>query len=159
MKIIEHTSKKLALKDTSGCIWPFVLFCLVIAGALGLFTIFNEVSPVIKSVTLIILFSFIAVVLWMIYRHPGIYISFDKMEDSVTISRKSFLSDEIQTYKLSEIDDLVLDEYTFEGDPFWGIVLKLKDNKHINVRDIDGHDKDALQKNVDSINNFLQNNC
>jgi hypothetical protein len=158
MKIIEHTSKRLTLKDSSGCMWVLVLFFLLIACALGLFTIFSEVSLVLKSGILIILFSIIAVVLWMIYRHPGIYISFDKMEDSATIKRRSFLSDEIQTYKLNELDDLELYEYTFEGDPFWGIVLKLKGNRHINVGDINGHDKDALQKNVDSINNFLQNN-
>ena len=164
MKITEHTSIKLTIKDSAGCIWLLGFFFLAVAGTfviglMGMFYNLNEVTELEKLGAWIVSLSGVAAGIWIIYSNPGIYITFDKITDAVTINRRGLLKDETETYKLSEIEDVVIDESVdSEGDPFYRVALKLKDQRQINLSSVGGHDRDTQQKNVDVIKNFLRNN-
>jgi hypothetical protein len=164
MKITEHTSIKLVIKDSAGCIWLLGFFFLAVAGTfviglMGMFYNLNEVTELEKLGAWIVSLSGVAAGIWIIYSHPGIYITFDKSTDAVTINRRGLLKDETETYELSEIDDVVIDESVdSEGDPFYRVALKLKDQRQINLSSVGGHDRNTQQKNIDLIKNFLLNN-
>ncbi len=163
MKITEHTSTRLTIKDSAGCIWLLGFFFLAIAGTFvlglsGLFTNLNELTELEKLGAWIISLSGVAAGIWIIYSHPGIFITFDKSIDAVTINRRGLLKDETETYKLSEIEDVVVDESVdSEGDPFYRVAIALKDKRQINLSSIGGHDRDTQQKNADTIKSFIKN--
>jgi hypothetical protein len=164
MKIIEHTSRKLILRDTAGCIWLLGFFFLAIAGTfvvglMGAFTNLNELSELEKLLGWFISLSGVAAGVWIIYSHPGVYARFDKSTNSLTINRKGLMKNVTENYRLSEIKDVVLDETTdSEGDPFYRIALKLNRDKQVLLFSTGLHDKETQQKNVDVIKNFLRNN-
>ncbi len=163
MKITEHTPTRLTIKDSAGCIWLLGFFFLAIAGTfvlglLGLFTNLNEINELEKLGAWIISLSGVAAGIWIIYSHPGILITFDKSTDAVTINRRGLLKDETETYKLSEIEDIIINESVdSEGDTFYRVAITLKDKRQINLSSIDGHDRDTQQKSADMIKSFLQN--
>jgi hypothetical protein len=163
MKITEHTSTRLTLRDSAGCIWLLGFFFIVIAGTFvlglsGLFTNLNEVTELEKLGAWVISLSGVAVGFWIIYSHPGIFIAFDKNTDTVAINRRGLLKDETETYKLSEIEDVVIDESVdSDGDPFYRVALKLTKDKQINLSSIGGHDRNVQQKNADVIKIFIKN--
>jgi hypothetical protein len=126
---------------------------------MGAFTNLNELSELEKLLGWIISLSGVAAGIWIIYSHPGIFITFDKSIDNVTINRRGLLKDETENYKLSEIEDVVIDESVdSEGDPFYRVALKLKDQRQTNLSSVGGHDRNTQQKNADVIKNFLRNN-
>lgn len=165
MKIIDHTSTKLTLRDPAGCIWLLGFFFIAVAGTfvyglMGAFTNLYELNELERTAAWIVSLSGVAAGIWIIYSHPGISITFDKSLDTVTINRRGLLKDETETYKLSEVEDIVIDESVdSEGDPFFKVALALKDGKQIDISSIGGHDKETQRKNVELIKNFLQNNC
>ncbi|MBE0570512.1 MAG: hypothetical protein IH618_03135 [Ignavibacteriaceae bacterium] len=161
MKITEHTPIKLTIKDSAGCIWLLGFFFLAIAGTFvlglsGLFINLNEINELEKLGAWIVSLSGVAAGIWIIYSHPGIYITFDKSIDAVTINRRGLLKDETETYKLSEIEDIIINESVdSEGDPFFRLAIKLKDKRQINFSSTGGHDRDAQQKHAALIKTFL----
>jgi hypothetical protein len=161
MKITEHTTTKLTIKDSAGCIWMLGFFFLAVAGTfviglMGMFYNLNEVTELEKLGAWIVSLSGVAAGIWIIYSHPGIFIMFDKSTDAVTINRRGLLKDETETYKLSKIEDVVIDESVdSEGDPFFRVAIKLKDKRQINLSSTGGHDRDKQQKNADLIKTFL----
>lgn len=164
MKITEHTSIKLTIKDSAGCIWLLGFFFLAVAGTfviglMGAFTNLNEINELEKLGAWIVSLSGVAAGVWIIYTSPGVLVIFDKNNNTAIVNRRGLLKDETETYKLSEIEDVVIDESVdSEGDPFYRVALKLKDQRQINFSSVGGHDRDAQQKNVDVIKNFLRNN-
>jgi hypothetical protein len=161
MKITEHTTTRLTIKDSAGCIWLLGFFFLAVAGTFviglaGAFTNLKDLSEFEKLLGWIISLSGVAAGIWIIYSHPGIYITFDKSIDAVTINRRGLLKDETETYKLCEIEDIIINESVdSEGDPFFRVAIKLKDKRQINFSSTGGHDRDAQQKNADLIKSFL----
>jgi len=164
MKITEHTTTKLTIKDSAGCLWLLGFFFLAVAGTfviglMGMFYNLNEVTELEKLGAWIVSLSGVAAGIWIIYSHPGIYITFDKSINAVTINRRGLLKDETETYKLSEIEDIVINESVdSEGDPFFRIAFALKDKRQINLSSTGGHDRDTQQKSADSIKSFLKSN-
>jgi hypothetical protein len=162
VKIIENTSKKLSIRDTAGCIWLLGFFFIVIAGTFilglsGLFTNLNEVTELEKLGAWVISLSGVAAGLWIIYSHPGVYARFDKSTNSLTVNRKGLMKNVTETYRLSEIKDVVLDETVdSDGDPFYRIALKLNRDKRVLLFSTGLHDKETQQKNVELINEFLK---
>jgi hypothetical protein len=164
MKITEHTHTRLTIKDSAGCIWMLGFFFLAVAGTfviglMGMFNNLDEITELEKLGAWIVSLSGVAAGIWIIYSHPGIYITFDKSVDAVTINRRGLLKDETETYKLSEVEDIIINESVdSEGDPFYRVAIALKDMRQINLSSIGGHDRDTQQKNADLIRSFLQNN-
>ena len=164
MKIIEPTSRKLILRDTAGCIWLLGLFFLAIAGTFvvglaGAFTNLYELNVLERTAAWFVSLSGIAVGVWIIYSHPGVYARFDKSTNSLSINRKGLMKNVTETSRLSEIKDVVLDETTdSDGDHFYRIALKLNRDKQVLLFSTGLHNKETQQKNVDIIKNFLQNN-
>ncbi len=144
MKIAEQTSTKLTLKDSAGCIWLLGFFFLAIAGTFvlglsGLFTNLNELTELEKLGAWIVFYP-------LSLRESGLFIHtlefmLNKSTDAVTINRRGLLKDETETYKLSEIEDVVVDESVdSEGDPFYRVAISLMDKRQINLSSIGGHD-------------------
>jgi hypothetical protein len=162
MKIIEHSSQKLTLRDSTGCLWLFGFFFIAIAGTFviglrGMFYNLNEVNELEKLGAWIVSLSGVAAGIWIIYSHPGVYTRFDKSTNSLTVNRKGLMKNVTETYRLSEIKDVVLDETVdSEGDPFYRIALKLNRNKRVLLFSTGLHDKETQQKNVELINEFLK---
>jgi hypothetical protein len=162
MKIIERSSRKLTLRDSTGCLWLFGFFFIAIAGTfviglMGMFYNLNEVNELEKLGAWIVSLSGVAAGIWIIYSHPGVYASFDKSTNSLTINRKGLMKNVTETYRLSEIKDVVLDETVdSEGDPFYRIALKLNRDKRVLLFSTGLHDKETQQKNVELINEFLK---
>lgn len=162
MKILEHNSTKLKLRDPAGCIWLLGFFFIAVAGTfiyglMGAFTNLYELNELERTAAWVISLAGVAAGIWIIYSHPGIYITFDKSEDIVTINRRGLLKDETETYKLSNAEDIIINESVdSEGDPFFTISISLKDKRQINLSSIGGHDRETQQKNVNLINNFLK---
>lgn len=163
MKIVEHTSTKLTLRDPAGCIWLLGFFFIAVAGAfvyglMGAFTNLYELNELERAATWFVSLAGVAAGIWIIYSHPGIYITFDKSEDIVTINRIGLMKDENETYKLGDVEDIIINESVdSDGDPFFKVELVLMDKRHINISSIGGHDRETQQKNVELIKSFLQN--
>lgn len=163
MKIIEHTPTKLILRDTAGCLWLLGFFFITIAGTFviglaGAFTNVNELSDFEKLLGWFISLSGVVAGIWVIYTHPGVHARFDKSTNSVTINRKGLMKNVNETYRLSEIADVVLDETTdSDGDPFYRIALKLNRDKQVLLFSTGLHDMKTQQKNAELIKSFLQN--
>lgn len=164
MKLLEHTTTKLILRDTAGCLWLLGIFFIVIAGTfvtglMGAFTNLNELSELEKLLGWIISLSGITAGIWVIYTHPGVYACFDKSTNIVTINRKGLMKNVTETYRLSEVADVELNETTdSEGDPFYRIALRLNGDKLVLLFSTGLHDKEIQQKNAVLIKSFLQNN-
>jgi hypothetical protein len=164
MRIIEHTSRKLVLRDSAGCIWLLGFFFLAVAGTfviglMGTFYNLNEVTELEKLGAWIVSLSGVAAGIWIIYSHPGVYARFDKSTNSLTINRKGLMKNVTENYRLSEIKDVVLDETTDpDGDPFYRIALKLNRDKQVLLFSTGLHHKETQQKNIDLIKGFLRNN-
>ena len=164
MKIVEQTSTRLLLRESAGCLWLLGFFFIAIAGTFvaglsGLFTNLHELSELEKLGAWFVSLSGVAAGVWIIYTHPGVYVRFDKSNNTVIINRTGLMKNETETYKLTEITDVVLDEtIDSEGDPFYKVTLKLKDDKLILLFSTGLHDKESQQKKVDLIKNFLKDN-
>ena len=164
MKIIEHTPRQLTLRDSAGCLWLLGFFFIAIAGTFvaglsGLFYNLHELSGLEKLGAWTVSLSGVAAGFWIIYSHPGVYARFDKSTNSLSINRKGLMKNITETYRLSEIADVVLAETTdSDGDPFYRIALKLKRDKQVLLFSTGLHNKEAQQKNVELIKNFLRNN-
>lgn len=129
------------------------------AGLAGLFYDLHEASELKKLGAWVISLSGLAAGFWVIYNHPGVYARFDKSTNSLSVNRKGLLKNINETYRLSEITDVVLNETTdSEGDPFYRIALIINRNKQVFLFSTGLHNKETQQKNVDLIKNFLQNN-
>jgi hypothetical protein len=163
MKIIQHTTTILTLRDPAGCIWLLGFFFIAVAGTfvyglMGAFTNLYELNELERTAAWFIALSGVAAGIWIIYSHPGIYITFDKSEDTITINRKGLMKDETEIHKLSEIEDVIINESVdSDGDPFFKVELVLRDKRQINLSSIGGHDRETQQKNVELIKSFLQN--
>lgn len=164
MKIIEHSSRRLTLRDSTGCLWLFGFFFIAIAGTfvvglMGAFTNLYELNELERTAAWVVSLSGIAAGVWIIYTHPGVYARFDKSTNSLTINRKGLMKNVTETYRLNEIADVVLDETTdSDGDPFYRIALKLNRDKQVLLFSTGLHDKQTQQKNVELIKRFLENN-
>jgi len=164
MKILQHTSTKLELRDPAGCIWLLGFFFIAVAGTfvyglMGAFTNLYELNELERTAAWFISLAGVAVGIWIIYSHPGIYITFDKSDDTFTINKRGLLRNESESCKLSEVEDIIINESVdSEGDPFFKIELLLNNKKRINLSSIGGHDRETQQKNVDLIRGFLQTN-
>lgn len=163
MKITEHTTTKLTIKDSAGCIWLLGFFFLAVAGTfviglMGMFYNLNEVNELEKLGAWIVSLSGVAAGIWIIYSHPGVYARFDKSTNSLSINRKGLMKNVTENYRLSEIADVVLDETTdSDGDPFYRIALKLNRDKQVLLFSTGLHDRETQQKNIDLIKGFLEN--
>jgi hypothetical protein len=164
MKILEHTSTIFTLRESAGCLWLLGFFFIAIAGTfvaglLGLFTNLDELNELEKLGAWVISLSGVAAGVWVIYTHPGVYVSFDKSTNSATIKRKGFLKNETETHRLSEIEDVVLNESVdSEGDPFYRIAIKLKRGRQVILFSTGLNDKEGQQNKADLIKSFLRNN-
>jgi len=162
MKIIEQTYTRLALRESAGCLWLLGFFFIAVAGTFvaglsGLFTNLHELSELEKLGAWVVSLSGVATGIWIIYTHPGVVVNFDKSTSIATINRKGLLKNETETYKLGEIEDVMLDKtIDSEGDPFYRIALKLKTEKLVILFSTGLHDREGQQKKADLIKSFLK---
>lgn len=162
MKIIQHTNSNLVLKDSAGCFWILGFFFVVVAGTfiiglLGAFYNLNEATEIEKAGALFISLSGLAAGIWFIYSNPGTNLNFDKRENLLTIQRRGLMRNEIEKYSLNDIDDVVLVESEdSERDPVYRIELLLKGGNKTNLTELWINHKEGLQKNLDTIKEFLR---
>jgi hypothetical protein len=161
MKITQHTTTNLIVKDSSGCFWLFGLFFVVIAGTfviglMGAFNNLNELSQLEQTAAWIISLSGVAAGIWIIYSNPAIKTDFDKREDAVRISRRSFMKNENEQYPLKEIYDIVINESTDdEGLPIFSVDMKLNSGTSIPLTKTWLRNKKDLEENIKQIKDFL----
>ena len=161
MKIIQHSYTNLVIKDSAGCFWMLGLFFVVIAGTfviglLGAFYNLNELSELEKAGAWFISLGGLAAGIWFIYSNPGTKLNFDKGENLLTIQRRGLMRNEIEKYRLDDIADFKLVESEdSEGDPVYRIELQLKRENKTNLTELWINNKEGLQKDIDSIKNFL----
>jgi hypothetical protein len=161
MKITQHTTTNLIVKDSSGCFWLFGLFFVVIAGTfviglMGAFNNLNELSQLEQTAAWIISLSGVAAGIWIIYSNPAIKTDFDKREDAVRINRRSFMKNENEQYPLKEIYDIVINESTDdEGLPIFSVDMKLNSGTSIPLTKTWLRNKKDLEENIKQIKDFL----
>jgi hypothetical protein len=161
MKITQHTTTNLIVKDSSGCFWLFGLFFVVIAGTfviglMGAFNNLNELGQLEQTAAWIISLSGVAAGIWIIYSNPAIKTDFDKREDAVRISRRSFMKNENEQYPLKEIYDIVINESTDdEGLPIFSVDMKLNSGTSIPLTKTWLRNKKDLEENIKQIKDFL----
>ena len=163
MKIIQHTNTNLVLKDSAGCFWMLGLFFVVIAGTfviglMGAFTNLHELNDLEKAGAWFVSLSGLAAGIWFIYSNPGTRLDFDKKGNLLTIQRRGLMRNEIEKYRLNNIEDVILIEFKdTDGDPVYRIELKLKTEKHARLTELWMHNKEGLQNIIDTIKAFLKN--
>jgi hypothetical protein len=161
MKIIEHTTTNLILKDSAGCFWLFGLFFVLIAGTfvaglMGLFNNLNELNELERLAAWIVSLSGVAAGVWIIYSSPSSFINFDKRESTVTIHKKGLLVNNVEKYPFQEILEIKLAESKdSDGDSVFIIEMKLKLGKTVKLTHLWIQKKDELQNNLDTINEFI----
>ena len=162
MKVIQQTTNNLILKDSAGCFWMLGLFFVVIAGTfiiglLGAFYNLNEITEPERAGAWFISLSGLAAGIWFIYSNPGTKLKFDKDEKLLTIQRRGLMRNEIEKYRLGDIADFkLIESEDSEGDPVYWIELQLKGGNKTNLTELWINNKEVLQKDIDSIKNFLK---
>ena len=163
MKVIQQTTNNLILKDSAGCFWMLGLFFVVIAGTfiiglLGAFYNLNEITEPERAGAWFISLSGLAAGIWFIYSNPGTKLNFDKSGNLLTIQRRGLMRNEIEKYRLGDIADFKLVESKdTDGDPVYRIELQLKSGNKASLTELWINHKKGLQKNIETINEFLQN--
>ena len=161
MKITEHTTTNLKIKDSAGCFWLFGLFFIVVAGffvigLMGAFNNLNELNQLEQAAAWVIALSGVAAGVWIIYSNPAIRVSFDKRENLVTIIRRSLMRNEAESYPLNEVINIEIKESKDdEGDPIFSVEMKLKRGRSVSLTKTWLRNKEDLQKVVDEIDDFL----
>ena len=162
MKIIQNTNANLVLKDSPGCFWMLGLFFVVIAGTfiiglLGAFHNLNELNELERVGVWFISLGGLAAGSWFIYTNPGTRLDFNKIENVLTIQRRGLMKNEIEKYMLNNIEDIILIESKdTDGDPVYRVELKIKYEKNVSLTELWINNKEGLQKDIDSIKNFLR---
>lgn len=163
MKIIEQNSTTLILKDYAGRIWLVGVFILAIAGATftGLADSYTTNQDKVNeySTTLVLLFSLIGLVIGgcIIYEHPLVCIKFNKILKEAAVYRKGFMRNETETYRLNEIEDIVIIESEgSEGDIFYNVAAKLKGDGQILLSAAGECSNECQRKNAEIIKRFLR---
>ena len=162
MKIIQQTRTNLILKDSAGCFWMLGLFFVVIAGnfvigLMGAFTNLYELNELERAGGWFISLSGLAVGNWFIYTNPGTRLDFNKRENMLTIQRRGFMRNEVEKYRLNNIEDIILIESEdTDGDPVYRIKLKIKYERNASLTELWIHNKEGLQQIIDTIKAFLR---
>ena len=161
MKITQHTTTNLIIKDSAGCLWLFGLFFVVVAGTfviglMGAFNNLNELNQLEQTAAWIVSLSGVAAGIWFIHSNPAIKVNFNKRESEIIIKRTGLMKYETQKYPLNEIKDITIKESKDDdGDPIYAIGMILKSGSAISLTKLWLRNKEELQKNIDDIKNFL----
>ena len=163
MKIIQQTRTNLILKDSAGCFWMLGLFFVVIAGTfviglMGAFTNLYELNELERAGGWFISLSGLALWIWFIYTNPGTSLDFNKRENMLTIQRRGLMRNEVEKYRLDNIEDIILIESEdTDGDPVYRLKLKIKYERNASLTELWIHNKEGLQQMIDTIKAFLRN--
>lgn len=161
MKITQHTTTNLIVKDSAGCLWLFGLFFVVVAGTfviglMGAFNNLNELNQLEQTAAWIVSLAGVAAGIWIIYSNPAINTDFDKIENKVLIKRIGLMRTETEHYPLKEIKDIVLNESRDDDDdPIFSVDMKLISGKTTALTKTWLRNKEELEKVVDQIKNFI----
>ncbi len=161
MKTIKHTNTKLILKDSAGCFWLLGMFFVIIAGLFiaglsGLFHNHNQLEDWEKIVGWVISLGGFFAGVWFIYINPESIIIIIKNDNIITIYRKGLIRNEKETYELDEIKEILVEVSTdSDGDPVYRTELMLKTGKKIPLSLLWIQNKEALEKTVKLIKEFL----
>ena len=161
MKITQHTTTNLTIKDSAGCLWLFGLFFVLVAGTfviglMGAFNNLHELNQLEQATAWFISLAGVAAGVWIIYSNPAIKTDFDKREDKVLIKRIGLMRTETEHYPLKEIKDIVLNESKDDdGDPIFSVDMKLISGKTTALTKTWLRNKEDLQKVIDEIKEFL----
>ena len=162
MKIIQQTRTNLILKDSAGCFWMLGLFFVVIAGTfviglMGAFTNLYELNELERAGGWFISLSGLALGIWFIYTNPGTSLDFNKRENMLTIQRRGLMRNEVEKYRLDNIEDIILIESEdTDGDPVYRLKLKIKYERNASLTELWIHNKEGLQQMIDTIKAFLR---
>src|SRR4030066_1728254 len=157
MKIIQQTRTNLILKDSAGCFWMLGLFFVVIAGnfvigLMGAFTNLYELNELERAGGWFISLSGLAGGNWFIYTNPGTSLDFNKRENMLTIQRRGLMRNEVEKYRLNNIEDIILIESEdTDGDPVYRIKLKIKYERNASLTELWIHNKEGLQQTINPI--------
>jgi hypothetical protein len=162
MKIIEHTSGTLIIRDCPGRIL-FAAFCiLAIAGTCftGLIEAFtsNRNEPNEYSTTLVLLFSLVGLAIGgcIIYDCRIIYTKFNKVLNTVFVHRIGILKFETKSYRLDDIEDIIIAKSKrFDDNCFYRVVLKLKNSRKIPISCACWLNNEEMQESSDTAREFL----
>jgi len=161
MKIIQHTTTNLIIKDSAGCLWLFGLFFVAIAGTfviglMGAFNNLNELNQLEQTAAWIVSLSGVAAGIWIIYSNPAIRSDFNKRESVVKITRKSLMRNETESYPLADIKDVVVKESKDDEDsPIFSVEMILSAGRTTALTKTWLRNKEELEKVVDQIKNFI----
>jgi hypothetical protein len=93
MKITQHTTTNLIIKDSAGCLWLFGLFFVVVAGTfviglMGAFNNLHELNQLEQAAAWFVSLAGVAAGIWIIYSNPAIKTDFDKRQEEVQKEKK-----------------------------------------------------------------------
>ena len=161
MKITQHTTTNLIVKDSAGCLWLFGLFFVVVAGTfviglMGAFNNLNELNQLEQAAAWFVSLAGVAAGIWIIYSNPAIKTEFDKRGDKVLIKRIGLMRTETEQYPIKEIKDIVLNESKDDdGDPIFSVDVKFISGKTTALTKTWLRNKEELQKVIDEIKDFI----
>lgn len=161
MKITQHTTINLIVKDSTGCLWLFGLFFVVVAGTfviglMGAFNNPNELNQLEQAAAWFVSLAGVAAGGWFFYSNPAIKTDFDKRENKVLIKRIGLMRTETEHYQFKEIKDIILNESKDdEGDPIFSVDMKLISGKTAALTKTWLRNREELEKVVDQIKNFI----
>jgi hypothetical protein len=161
MKITQHTTTKLIVKDSAGCLWLFGLFFVLIAGTfviglMGGFNNLNELNQLEQTAAWFISLAGVAAGIWIIYSNPAIKTDFDKREGVVKINKRGFMKNETENYPLTEIKDIIINESKDDdGDPIYSVDMNLNSGKITPLTKTWLRNKEELEKNIKQIKDFI----
>mgnify|MGYP003406527821 CR=1 FL=1 len=161
MKITQHTTTNLIVRDSAGCLWLFGLFFVLIAGTfviglMGAFNNLNELNQLEQAAAWIVSLSGVAAGIWIIYSNPAIKTDFDKREGVVKINKRGFMKNETENYPLTEIKDIIINESKDDdGDPIYSVDMNLNSGKITPLTKTWLRNKEELEKNIKQIKDFI----
>lgn len=125
---------------------------------MGAFYNLNELSELEKAGAWFVSLSGLAGGTWFIYSDPGTRLNFDKGDNLLTIQRRGLMKNEIEKYRLNNIEDVTLIESKdTDGDQVYRVELKIKYEKNVSLTKLWVHNKEGLQNIMDTIKEYLKN--
>jgi hypothetical protein len=162
LKIMEHTSDTIVIRDCPGRILFSGLCIIAIAGAVfaGLADSYAANKDRVNeySTILVLLFSLTGLAIGgcIIYDHHLTYTKFNKELNTAFVQIVGILKAETGSYRLDEIEDIIILKSKGSGDNcFYKAALKLKDNRKIPISAACWMKKQDLVESSDALREFL----